>query len=135
MRMSKDEHSLSERVEQAFSQHGRSWRDHVLLADREPASNFVVSTDGVALLHIDDPALAAACREYLSQHGVRTFTTFDEFDRAFQVRREINVRKVDDVAYPCAETNGGRLSRLQSTHLVAAVAELGSLGALREHAR
>jgi hypothetical protein len=92
--MSKDQRSLSERVEQTFSQHGRSWRDYVLLADTEPASIFAVSSDGIALLHIDDPALAVACRESLAQRGARTFTTFDEFDRAFGVRREVRVRKV-----------------------------------------
>ena len=89
---------MSERVEQTFSQHGRSWRDYVLLADTEPASIFTVSSDGVALLHIDDPALALACREFLIQRGARTFTTFDDFDRAFSVRRDVRVRKVDDVA-------------------------------------
>lgn len=96
--MSKDKHSLSERVEQTFSQHGRSWRDYVLLADTEPASIFATSAEGVALLHIDDPSLATACREYLAQRGARTFSTFDEFDREFDVRREVGVRKVDDVA-------------------------------------
>jgi hypothetical protein len=96
--MSKEQYSLSEQVEQTLSQHGRSWRDYVLLADTEPASIFAVSLDGVALLHIDDPALAAACREYLAQRGARTFSTFDDFDRAFDVRREVRVRKVDGAA-------------------------------------
>jgi hypothetical protein len=96
--MSQDQHSLSERVEQTFSENGRSWRDYVLLADTEPASIFAVLSEGVALLHIDDPALAVACRDFLVQRGARTFTTFDEFNRAFGVRREVRVRKVDDVA-------------------------------------
>jgi hypothetical protein len=94
--MSKEQHSLSERVERTFSQHGRSWRDYVLLADSEPPSIFAVSADGAALLHIDDPTLAVACREFLVERGARTFATFDEFDQAF--RREVGVRKVDDVA-------------------------------------
>ena len=56
------------------------------------------STDGVALLHIGVPALAVACTEFVTRNGARTFATFDEFDQVFHARREVKVRKVDDVA-------------------------------------
>jgi quercetin dioxygenase-like cupin family protein len=47
--MSKDEHNLSVRVEQTFSQHGRSWRDHVLLN----AHTFVYVLEGSIVMQVE----------------------------------------------------------------------------------
>ena len=92
--------SLSERVQEIFSQSGDSWRNYVLITDTESPSIMRASPDGVAILHIDDPALAQACVQFLREHEAQTFRDFDELYRAFGIRdRSVQVKplKQDEI--------------------------------------
>ncbi len=91
--MPTDPKRLSERAKQVFSQSGGSWRDYALLADSDPPCIMRGSRDGIAMLHIDDPELAQACRQFLVEHNARTFRSFEELARAFGAPIEVRVRE------------------------------------------
>ena len=93
--MSQDQAKLLERVQRSFDHYGRPATDYAVLTDTQPPSIFFVSPDGVALLHIEESSVVIAYAEFLVQRGARTFATFDEFDRAYHVRREIQPKRID----------------------------------------
>ncbi len=80
--MPSNDQELADRAREAFAKCAESWRDYVLIADTDPPRIVRVSPS-LALLEIEDPTLAQACREFLIENGAQTFGSFEETESVY----------------------------------------------------